>query len=58
MATVPDSQERQRTSAAIDVAAPGYDGMRRQLEHPEIEQVDRAAALPSRHAVCVAGVST
>jgi hypothetical protein len=41
MATVPDSQERQRTSAAIDAAAPGYDGMRRQLEHPEIEQVDR-----------------
>jgi hypothetical protein len=42
MATVPDSQERQRTSAAIVVAAAaGYDGMRRQLEHPEIEQVDR-----------------
>jgi hypothetical protein len=41
MATVSDSQERRRTSAAIDVAAAECDGMRRQLEHPEIEQVDR-----------------
>jgi hypothetical protein len=41
MATVPDSQERQRTLAAIVATAAGYDGMRRQLEHPEIEQVDR-----------------
>jgi hypothetical protein len=41
MATVPDSQTRRRTSPAIDVAAAKCDGMRRQLEHPEIEQVDR-----------------
>jgi hypothetical protein len=41
MATVPDSRERRRTSAAIDVAAAEYDGVRRQLEHPEIERVDR-----------------
>jgi hypothetical protein len=41
MATVPDSQERRRTSAAIDVAAAECDGVRRQLEHPEIERVDR-----------------
>jgi hypothetical protein len=45
MATVPDSQERRRTSAAIDVAAANYDGMCRQLEHPEIEQVDRLRRL-------------
>jgi hypothetical protein len=41
MATVPDSQERRRTSAAIDVAAAECDGMRRQLEYLEIERVDR-----------------
>jgi hypothetical protein len=41
MAAVSDSQARRRTSAAIDVAAAECDGMRRQLEHPEIEQVDR-----------------
>jgi hypothetical protein len=41
MATVPDSQTRRRTSAVIDVAAAKCDGMCRQLEHPEIEQVDR-----------------
>ena len=41
MTTVPDSQERRRKSAAIDVAATEYDGMLRQLEHPEIEQTDR-----------------
>ena len=45
MATVPDSQERRRTSAAIDAAAAEYDGMRPQLEHPEIEQVDRLRRL-------------
>jgi hypothetical protein len=36
-----DSQTRRRTSPAIDVAASKCAGMRRQLEHPEIEQVDR-----------------
>jgi hypothetical protein len=41
MATVPDSQERRRTSAAIDVAAAECDGMRRQLEYRDIERVDR-----------------
>ena len=41
MTTVPDSQERRRKSAAIEVAAAEHDGMRRQLEHPDIERVDR-----------------
>jgi hypothetical protein len=45
MATVPDSQTRRRTSPAIDVAAAECDGMRLQLEHPEIERVDRLRRL-------------
>jgi hypothetical protein len=42
---VPDSRGRQRTSAAIDVAAAECDGLRRQLEHSDIEQVDRLRRL-------------
>jgi hypothetical protein len=45
MTALPDSRERRRKSAAIDVAAAVYDGLRRQVEHPEIEQVDRLRRL-------------
>jgi hypothetical protein len=47
MATVPDSQARRRKSAAIDVAAEECDGVRRQLEYLEIEQVDRLRRFPA-----------
>jgi hypothetical protein len=40
MATVPDSQQRRRPPAAVDVGAAECDSMCRRLEHPEIERVD------------------
>jgi hypothetical protein len=57
MATVPDSQERRRTSAAIDVAAAECTGMRRQLDNPDIEQVDRLRFLAGTPSA-LRGVST
>jgi hypothetical protein len=57
MAAVPEGQERRRASAAIDVAAAICDGMRRQFEHPEIEQVDRLR-FPAGTSSVLRGVST
>lgn len=53
MATAPDvpQHEQTRGSALMGVSAEEHDGMRRQLEQPDVEQVERLrrflAATPS-----------
>jgi hypothetical protein len=45
MATVPAATSDVERRFAVDVVAAEYDGMRRRLEYPELEQVDRLPRL-------------